>query len=278
MWKKVLWAAPAALLMTAGCRQESQSTTTERDVVSDSQRQSENALEQARKAQEQAQDEQKEARSAQQELTEAQANLQQKQSEASKESQEAQAAQRQAQQEVQTSQQQAASAQQQALEGQTQQQQQAQQKSASTAAQAGQQASQSAQTQSSTATQQSVTGSVVRKSSDQLVIKTQDRGEITLSVDPSTSVSVNGQTGSVDSLQEGSQVRASYSLENGSNVATRIDSLGQSGSTSQPSGSGQAQEPATGGSGADDADTTQPFHETLPQQESDTQKSSTPQQ
>jgi len=66
-------------------------------------------------------------------------------------------------------------------------------------------------------------GTVVRKSGDQIRVRTPDQGMMNLDVTDSTAVSVNGRAGSADQIQPGEDVRASYQMIDGKAKALQID-------------------------------------------------------
>jgi hypothetical protein len=65
------------------------------------------------------------------------------------------------------------------------------------------------------ATTEQITGTVARVDETRLVIRPPDRPEVTLRVTDRTSVTVDGRPASPARLLEGTEVRASYSTENG---------------------------------------------------------------
>jgi hypothetical protein len=75
--------------------------------------------------------------------------------------------------------------------------------------------------------ERSVSGSVVRASAEELVLR-QEGGlpDLRLKVDASTPVVLDGKQASVAELREGTQVRASYGEVNGEPRATRIEAHG----------------------------------------------------
>ena len=87
----------------------------------------------------------------------------------------------------------------------------------------GQEANGSPAHQSLQAAEQSLTGKVVRKSDDQLRVRTQDQGVVILEVSGTTAVSIDGRAGSLDQIPPGSDVRASYQMIEGKAKATTIE-------------------------------------------------------
>ncbi|HEX8437024.1 hypothetical protein [Archangium sp.] len=249
-----LSAGVAALLVTAGCKQQGQQQNQDvqgdaRAQVNAAQERSEQALEQAREAQAKASDEQEQVAGARQDVEEARKNLQEAEAKAQQEFQEAQRAQQQASNQAQTAQTEVQQSQQQALEAQRQQQQQmaqAQQQAAQQQQQAAQGQQQAAQAQPPQQPQQLVTGRVVSASSEELLLSSAGapgQPQIRLQLNEQTQVLVNGQQGSVADIPEGSQVRASYQDVGGEPTALRVDvtssgqgaSGGQGGPLQQPS-------------------------------------------
>ena len=68
-----------------------------------------------------------------------------------------------------------------------------------------------------------VTGRIADVSKDQVTVKGSDGSPLNLKMTPSTQVTVGGQKGSAGSLQQGEEVRASYTESGGSATAKRID-------------------------------------------------------
>ena len=79
--------------------------------------------------------------------------------------------------------------------------------------------------------EQTLEGRVVRKSGNQLRVRTQDQGLMNLDVGDTTAVSFDGRSGSLDQIQPGSDVRASYQMIDGKAKALKIDIVS---STQQP--------------------------------------------
>jgi hypothetical protein len=71
--------------------------------------------------------------------------------------------------------------------------------------------------------EQNLSGTVVRKSGDQIRVRTQDQGLMNLDVTDSTAISLDGQKASVDQIQPGEDVRASYQMIDGKAKALTID-------------------------------------------------------
>jgi flagellar biosynthesis GTPase FlhF len=239
-----LSAGVAALLCTAGCKQQGQQ---QQDVqgearasVESAQERSQKALDQAREVQEKASEEQGQVADARQDVEKARQELQEAEAKAQREFQEAQNAQQQASNQAQQAQSEVQQSQQQALEAQRQQQQelaQAQQQAAQQQQQQAQQGQQAAQAQPSQA-QQLVTGRVVTASPDELLLSSAGgagQSPLRLQVNEQTQVLVNGRQASVADITEGSQVRASYQNVEGEPTAVRVD-VTRSPGTSEPAG------------------------------------------
>src|SRR5438477_257439 len=98
----------------------------------------------------------------------------------------------------------------------------AQQETKSQALSAQDQAHQSLQA-AADAQEQTLSGRVVRRSGDQLRVRTDDQGLMNLDVTDATAVSLDGRSGSLDQIQPGSDVRASYQMIDGKAKALKID-------------------------------------------------------
>lgn len=210
----------AALAAASGCEERNRNRSPGEQVV-DAQKQSEDVLKRAEQAQRKATDEQKDAARAQEDVQRAQQRLTEQQAKAQKETQQAQQAQQQAQQEAQKASGNAQQAQQSAIQAQQSQQQQYQQSQQQYAQ------GQVAANPQGAAKSQSVDGVVVQANPSELVLKTSSDPQLRLKVSGTTAVTVNGQQGSVDQLQEGNQVRASYQLVDGQATAVKIDAAPQ---------------------------------------------------
>jgi hypothetical protein len=72
---------------------------------------------------------------------------------------------------------------------------------------------------------QTAAGELVRASSDEIVLRPEggQQGELTLKVNESTPVTIDGREGKLSDLKEGTQVRASYEDAQGERTATRIE-------------------------------------------------------
>lgn len=242
-----LTAGVAALLVTAGCKQ--QGPQQQQDVQGDAraqveaaQERSQQAMEQAQEVQARAADEQQHVADARQDVEKARQELQEAEAKAQQEFQEAQRAQQQARNQAAQAQAEVQQSQQQALEAQRQQRQemaQAQQQSAQQQEQMARTQQQSAQQQGSQQ-QQLVTGQVVSASPDELLLSSAggpEQPQIRLQLNEQTQVMVDGRQGSTADIAEGSQVRASYQDIGGEPTALRVDV------TSRGQGTGGSQEP-----------------------------------
>jgi colicin import membrane protein len=229
-----LTAGVAALLVTAGCKQQGQQQ--QQDIQSDAraqvetaQERSQQAMEQAQDAQARAADEQKQVADARQDVEKARQELQEAEAKAQQEFQQAQTAQQQASNQATQAQAEVQQSQQQALEAQRQQQQemaQAQQQAAQQQEQTARTQQQSAQQQGSQQLQQLVTGQVVSASPDELLLSSSGgagQPQIRLQLNAQTQVTVDGRQGSAADIPEGSQVRASYQDIGGEPTALRVD-------------------------------------------------------
>jgi hypothetical protein len=68
-----------------------------------------------------------------------------------------------------------------------------------------------------------IAGTVARAGGDAVVIRPTNQPEVTLRVNPSTSVTFDGQPASAAKLEEGAEVRASYEVRDGGPTAVRIE-------------------------------------------------------
>lgn len=197
-----------AIALALGCATTGQQQEQKSQTMS-AQEQAHQSLQAAADAQKKAADEQakvekyeKDVQDAQRALADAQAKLRGQRQIARQAQQDAQRLNEQAQQEAQTQQQQAL----------TLQQQQAQQN----------QRLNESRTQSWTA-EQTLNGKVVRKTGDQLRVRTDDQGLMNLDIGDSTAVSVDGRKATVDQIQPGDDVRASYQMIDGKAKALTLD-------------------------------------------------------
>ena len=209
------WIALVAL--SVGCAFGGQET--KKSETRTAQDQAHQALQQAADAQKRAADEQAKAEQAQAEVTQkqkeladAQAKLRGQRAKAEQAQRDAQAATRQAQEEA------------------SQQQSQAMQSQQS---QAQQMRSVNEERQQTWTKEQNVRGRVVSAGSDQVQVRTSDQDVMSLKITDSTLVRLNGQEASLNQIQPGSDVRASYQMVDGQAKALQIDV------TSKSAGSGQ---------------------------------------
>ncbi|NPD26231.1 hypothetical protein D7Y27_39230 [Corallococcus sp. AB004] len=217
-------------------RQDTAERNTPGQQVEQAQLQSEKAFDDARDAQKEASSQQREAARAQEDVQHKQQELQEAQAKAQKESQEAQASQQQAQARTQQAQSVAQQAQASALEAQrrtqqnfaTQQQQAsnenatANQRVATQDAQQQQAANQNAATQQAAIAQnsraapapgQQISGDVLSASAQEVLVSQRGEPQLRLKVGPTTQVKVDGRAASAADIQEGAQIRASYTTD-----------------------------------------------------------------
>ena len=196
-----------AIALALGCATTGQQET--RSQALSAQDQAHQSLQAAADAQKRALDEQKKAEAAQKDVEDAQRALADAQAKLRGQRVKAQQAQADARRLSEEAHQDATDQQQQALQLQ---QQDAQQK----------QALNQDRTQSWTQ-EQTLSGRVVRRSGDQLRVRTDDQGLMNLDVTDATAVSLDGRSGSLDQIQPGSDVRASYQMIDGKAKALKID-------------------------------------------------------
>lgn len=241
--KRIVTLAAAALLW-AGCNERSGSERREANAtVSDHQERSEQALDRASEAQERASREQQEAQDARsdiekekQEVVDAQKQLEEAEARAAKETDEARQVQEQASAETQAAQQEATESQRTAQQLQEQQRSQAEQQNAQTQVGVGgsgmeeptapEQAAPQPEPLTSrpfTGDQANITGTVEKSDPGQLVIRQEDGQLTTLAIHPQTQVLVDGQARSLDQLQEGSEIRASFDPSSGEKGQARLE-------------------------------------------------------
>jgi len=189
----------------------------------------------AAEAHERAADEQKALADAQADVKDAQQELQDKKQEAREKSAAAQEATQAARQETSQATTERAQAQQRMEQQREQQSSQEKQRLDEQQAQA---ASPRTGGETGTSGERSVSGSVVRASASELVLR-QEGGlpDLRLEVNESTPVMLDGRQASISQLREGTQVRASYEEANGEPRATRIEAQGGEGSAGTSPGS-----------------------------------------
>ncbi|RKG63071.1 hypothetical protein D7V80_32035 [Corallococcus sp. CA054B] len=251
--------AIALVVSTTACqdqdrsRQDTAENNTPGQQVEQAQLQSEKAFDDARDAQKEASSQQREAARAQEDVQRKQQELQEAQAKAQKEAQEAQSSQQQAQARTQQAQSVAQQAQASALAAQRQaqqnfatQQQQASNETASAnqriadqSAQQHQAANQNAATQQDAIAQnsqaldtleippagQQISGDVLSASAQEVLVSQRGEPQLRLKVGPTTQVKVDGRFASAADIQEGAQIRASYTVgsRSGELEALRID-------------------------------------------------------
>lgn len=206
-----------AIALALGCATTGQQE--QKSQALSAQEQAHQSLQAAADAQKKAADEQakvekdqKDVQDAQKALADAQAKLRGQRQIARQAQEEAQRLNREATQDASQQQQQAL----------TYQQQQAQQ----------QQRLNENRTQSWTA-EQTLNGKVVRKTNDQLRVRTQEQGLMNLDIGDSTAVSVDGRKASIDQIQPGDDVRASYQMIDGKAKAVTLDVTSNASNTQQ---------------------------------------------
>jgi hypothetical protein len=97
---------------------------------------------------------------------------------------------------------------------------------------------------------QTVSGQLVQASNDEIRVGPSTGNEIRLRITPNTQVTQNGQTTSVANLPPGTQVRASYNIQQGEAVATSVEVSPSGGQgTMGPSGSSGSVGGSTGSPG-----------------------------
>ncbi len=221
----------AAAALIFGCQDRERGESREENV-SDLQQRSESALDRAKQAQERASSEQKDVQEAREEITEkradvegAQQELESAEARAAREAQEAQAAQQQAAGETQSAQQEASTAQQSAQELQQQQAAQTGQQQAEPQAGVGGSGTEpsASETRPFTGDQANLSGKVESAGEGSLVLLQPDGQRTTLAVNPQTEVIIDGQAASLEQIQEGSQIRASFDPSSGQNEPGRIE-------------------------------------------------------
>jgi hypothetical protein len=93
------------------------------------------------------------------------------------------------------------------------------------------------------AADKSLTGTVDSATADAVIIAS-DGQSVTLVLDPNTAITIEGQPASASQLQQGQDVRASYSMDGGKQHARRIDARSKSGKSDK---SGKPDQPGTTG-------------------------------
>ncbi|WP_373045013.1 hypothetical protein [Vulgatibacter sp.] len=207
----------AALLMVgcqgSGQQEQEQQAQAPAEQAEQAQEQAEQRLEEAQRAQEQAATEQEDVGSAQEDVAQAREEAQQAEQELAE-----------AQQEAQQERQQAIQAQEQA-QAETQQAQQAAEARQEEALQAQQEMGPGAATGGAVAAQgqQTVSGQLVEVTEEEIRVGPESGNEVRLQVNEQTQVMRDGQMASLQELQPGTQVRASYELQEGEPVVTRLE-------------------------------------------------------
>jgi hypothetical protein len=200
----------------------------QQDPVKAAQSQSADALSRASTAQKDAQSKQDTAQNAQKSVADAQKHLTDAQAKAEQQQQQAQSAQQKALTKGQQASQVASQAGQQAAQAQAAQAQTQQQDAAK------QQAS-SAPASGATATE---TGKLVQVSGDTLLLDRGDKGQLPVSTDASTQVTIDGRQAAMNELKPGNDVRVAYQPGSGGQVkAQRIEATSTPASTPTSPGS-----------------------------------------
>ena len=204
--------------------------------VQSAQNQAQQQLDQARSAQKEANKQEQQAESAQQNVQKEQQKLSEAEQNAQQKTQQAQQAQQNAKQQGQQALSSAQNAQQQAAQMQQQRGPQEQQASNQGQMQAGQQPGQPGM--------QTDTGQLAQVGRDQITIQRSAGGQpLQLQVNDATQVTIDGQQAGIDQLEQGQQIRASYTMVQNQPTAVRIEAnaksrTGQGGSgTMNPQGS-----------------------------------------
>jgi hypothetical protein len=68
-----------------------------------------------------------------------------------------------------------------------------------------------------------VAGTAVEANNDAVLVRSRDRGDLRLKLNPSTAISVDGKQGNATEIQPGSDVRASYQVIDGDPTAVKLD-------------------------------------------------------
>lgn len=87
--------------------------------------------------------------------------------------------------------------------------------------------------------QQQVSGTVQSVQANALQLNVPNQGQVTLNVDPSTPVMVDGQQASFEQIEPGHEIRASYSMEGQDRKVTRIEASTSTGGAGESYPSGQ---------------------------------------
>ncbi|MFN2549514.1 MAG: hypothetical protein ABR567_18985 [Myxococcales bacterium] len=218
-----------AVALALGCATTGQQE--QRSQAMSAQEQAHQSLQAAADAQKKASDEQAKAEKAQKDVEDAQRALADAQAKLRGQRQIARQAQQEAQRLNQEAQRETQDHQQQALQYQDQQSQQQHQLNQERA--------------QSWTQEQTLSGRVVRKSGDQLRVRTEDQGVMNLDLSGTTAVSVDGRAATADQIQPGSDVRASYQMIDGKAKALKIDVTSNGSQQDQYQQQNQQQQPST---------------------------------
>jgi hypothetical protein len=214
-------AALAGVLAVAGCQRSDRDRQGEGTAMKSAER----SAEQAANQQERAADKAGEAADARKDVADEQKDLAKARADAQKDVQEEKA---DAQKDVQDEKKDLAEARGEAQE-KTAEAQAAQQQAEQKSGQAGQQMERGQQAMGGQAQAgmgaQTASGELVRASSEEIVLRPEggQQGELTLKVNESTPVTIDGREGKLSDLKEGTQVRASYEDAQGERTATSIE-------------------------------------------------------
>ncbi len=236
--------------LTWGCERQQQEGTGGGGIaeqVGQAQEKSKQAYEKAQSAMERAQGEQQQVGQAQQDVAQAQEELAKAEQKAHQESEQAKQAQAQAEQEGQRAEQQAQESQQQTAQAQQEAEQQAQQQREQFAKQQEQEEQQGTAAMGGAGTagqEKQLHGELQKAQQNSIVVQTDQQGPMTLYLDPNTTVvTIDGQKSSVGQLQEGSDIRASYSIVNNRPTATEIQASSATGQQQQMQPMQQQEQP-----------------------------------
>src|SRR2546421_6143805 len=103
-----------------------------------------------------------------------------------------------------------------------------------------------------------VSGRAVSASSDEVLVRSSDQGDLRLKLNDSTAITVDGRMGKVDDIKPGGNVRAAYQVIDGQPTALRLDVTNNRSSTgtgtSGSSSSSGTTNPNTGSTGSSSGD------------------------
>jgi hypothetical protein len=234
---RIGWLTAAGAMALTACSGMGGASNQPKSETQRAQSQAEQAFQRAADAQKKANEEQAKAEQAHQDVEKLQKQLAEAQARAQAQDLKAQQAQQEARRLAQEAQQQATQAQSQAAQLQKSESQTRQQMHQ-------QNIQQWTQTQS-------VQGMALGADGNTLRVRSSDQGDLRLKLTDSTAITVDGRQGSVNDIQPGSDVRASYQVIDGQPTAVKLDVTSKnkparSGSTStsdQSPGSGTSDQP-----------------------------------